>query len=100
MVATCRHVGEFSSLDDSELLEMLRLCDALTAVLRREMKAQGFNIGLNIGRAAGAGVDGHIHLHIVPRWNGDTNFMPVLADTKVLPHDLPTIYAMLTQTPI
>lgn len=100
LVATYRHVGEFSELTDAELIEMLRFCDSLTTLLKREMKAQGFNVGLNLGRAAGAGVEGHIHLHIVPRWNGDTNFMPVLADVKVLPHDLPTIHAMLTQTPI
>jgi ATP adenylyltransferase len=81
MVAPYRHVGEFSELEDGEVLGVHRVASQLYG-------PQGFNLGWNLGRIAGAGVVDHVHLHVVPRWAGDTNFMPVLADVKVLPEHL------------
>jgi ATP adenylyltransferase len=88
MVAPYRHVGEFSELDDGEALEIHRLTSQGMGALAQLYGPQGFNIGWNLGRIAGAGVTDHVHLHLVPRWAGDTNFMPVLADVKVLPEHL------------
>jgi ATP adenylyltransferase len=88
MAAPYRHVGEFAELDDEEAVEIHRLAGRGTAALAQLYEAQGFNLGWNLGRVAGAGVVDHVHLHVVPRWLGDTNFMPVLADVKVLPEHL------------
>jgi ATP adenylyltransferase len=88
MVAPNRHEGEFGKLDGDEALELHRLGAAALAALAETMRPQGFNLGWNLGRIAGAGVIDHVHLHVVPRWAGDTNFMPVLADVKVLPEAL------------
>jgi ATP adenylyltransferase len=88
MVAPLRHTGEFESLDADEAAEVHGLAGHGMAALRGEYSAHGFNLGWNIGRVAGAGIEDHVHLHVVPRWNGDTNFMPVLADVKVLPEHL------------
>jgi ATP adenylyltransferase len=88
MVAPFRHVAQPGDLDADERAEMWELLDRALAVLRDVLSPHGFNAGLNLGRVAGAGVEDHIHLHVVPRWNGDTNFMPVLADVKVMPEHL------------
>ena len=88
MVAPIRHVGEFAELEDEEVLELHRLASAGMGALAQLYSPQGYNLGWNLGRIAGAGVADHVHLHVVPRWAGDTNFMPVLADTKVLPEHL------------
>jgi ATP adenylyltransferase len=88
MVAPNRHEGEFGELEDEEALEVHRLAASGLAALAEAMLPQGFNIGWNLGRIAGAGVVDHVHMHVVPRWAGDTNFMPVLADVKVLPEAL------------
>jgi ATP adenylyltransferase len=88
MVAPDRHEGEFGDLDADEALEVHRLAAAALAALAETIRPQGFNLGWNLGRIAGAGVVDHVHLHVVPRWAGDTNFMPVLADVKVLPEAL------------
>jgi ATP adenylyltransferase len=88
MVAPYRHVGELSELGDSEALEIHTLATRGLAALRAVYGPEGFNLGWNLGRVAGAGVVDHVHLHVVPRWAGDTNFMPVLADVKVLPEHL------------
>jgi ATP adenylyltransferase len=88
MVAPLRHVGEFAELEDGEVLELHRLASQGMGALAQTYSPQGFNLGWNLGRIAGAGVTGHVHLHVVPRWAGDTNFMPVLADVKVLPEHL------------
>ena len=88
MVAPIRHVGEFAELEDEEVLELHRLASAGMGALAQLYSPQGYNVGWNLGRIAGAGVVDHVHLHVVPRWAGDTNFMPVLADTKVLPEHL------------
>jgi ATP adenylyltransferase len=88
MVAPLRHVGDFGELDDDEALELHRLAAQGMAALAETYRPQGYNLGWNLGRIAGAGVVDHVHLHVVPRWAGDTNFMPVLADVKVLPEHL------------
>ena len=88
MVAPVRHVGDFAELEDDEALEVHRLAGQGIGALAETYAPQGFNLGWNLGRVAGAGVTDHVHLHVVPRWAGDTNFMPVLADVKVLPEHL------------
>jgi ATP adenylyltransferase len=88
MVAPNRHVGEFGELTDDEALEVHRLARHGIGALAQVYAPQGYNLGWNLGRIAGAGVVDHVHLHVVPRWAGDTNFMPVLADVKVIPEHL------------
>jgi ATP adenylyltransferase len=88
MVAPYRHEGELGELSDEEAVEIHRLASAALGSLAETMRPQGFNLGWNLGRIAGAGVVDHVHLHVVPRWAGDTNFMPVLADVRVLPEAL------------
>ncbi len=88
MVAPYKHAGKISELDDDELIEMMQLLKLSIEVLEKEYKPDGFNVGLNLGRAAGAGLEDHLHFHVVPRWIGDTNFMPVISDTKVIPESL------------
>ena len=88
MVAPFRHEGEFGELAAEEALEIHRLTATSTDVLAQVMAPQGFNLGWNLGRIAGAGIVDHVHQHVVPRWAGDTNFMPVLADVKVMPEAL------------
>lgn len=88
MVAPYRHIGDLSKLRDSELLEMMNLARRCQKAIAATMRPDGFNLGFNLGRTAGAGIADHLHLHLVPRWNGDTNFMPVLAGTKVISEGL------------
>ncbi len=88
MVAPYTHTAEFARLKDSEKLELIDLLSLTKEVLGLVMRPHGFNIGINLGRSAGAGIESHLHIHIVPRWNGDTNFMPILANTKVIPESL------------
>jgi len=88
MVAPRRHVGRLGELTDEEALEVHSLSVLSVDVLERVYGPAGFNLGWNLGRAAGAGIADHVHLHVVPRWAGDTNFMPVLADVKVIPEHL------------
>jgi ATP adenylyltransferase len=88
MVAPLRHTGEFGSLDEDEAAAVHALAARGIEALRTVYAPDGFNLGWNLGRVAGAGIEDHVHLHVVPRWNGDTNFMPVLADVKVLPEHL------------
>jgi ATP adenylyltransferase len=85
MVATNRHVGELEELEDSELLELFSETRRAVSALKQAMSPHGFNVGMNLGRVAGAGIPSHLHIHVVPRWGGDTNFMPVLGETKVMP---------------
>ena len=88
MVAPYRHVGEYGELTDDEVLELHRLAAEGIAALRETYAPHGHNLGWNLGRVAGAGIVDHVHTHVVPRWEGDTNFMPVLADVKVMPEHL------------
>ena len=95
MVAPYRHVGGLAALREPEWMGMLQLSRRLTDRLHRVLHPDGFNVGLNLGRAAGAGIPGHLHLHIVPRWNGDTNFMPVLTHTKIISQSLDELFTLL-----
>lgn len=95
LVAPLSHKASLSDLGERELLEMTQQLQRLTRVLEKVMTPDGFNVGLNLGKAAGAGLPGHLHWHIVPRWEGDTNFMPVLGDTKVIPQSLEALYCLL-----
>ena len=95
MVAPSRHTGDLEVLGDEELLDVDRLLQRSLAALREEMHPHGFNVGTNLGRVAGAGIPGHLHWHVVPRWNGDTNFMPVIGQTRVLPELLDETYRKL-----
>jgi ATP adenylyltransferase len=88
MVAPDRHIAEYGDLDGDEVLEVHRLAASGMGALAELYAPQGYNVGWNLGRIAGAGIVDHVHLHVVPRWGGDTNFMPVLADVKVLPEHL------------
>jgi ATP adenylyltransferase len=96
MVAPYRHVAEFGELTDEEALELHRLAQQALEALAAAYQPQGYNLGWNLGRVAGAGVLDHVHQHVVPRWGGDTNFMPVLADVKVLPEHLVETRASLS----
>jgi ATP adenylyltransferase len=97
MVAPTRHVAEFDELGDEELLEMMQLARRTVSALRIAMNPAGFNVGLNVGAVAGAGIADHLHLHVVPRWQGDTNFMPLLADTYVIPQALDATHDVLVR---
>ena len=88
MVAPLRHVAALDELEDDELLELMQLTRRANRALRRAMTPDGFNVGLNVGKVAGAGIADHLHMHVVPRWLGDTSFMPVLDDTRVIPQAL------------
>ncbi|HEU0264486.1 MAG TPA: HIT domain-containing protein, partial [Geobacterales bacterium] len=87
--------GELADLDDKELLELMQLVRRCTFVLKKAMGPQGFNVGINMGQAGGAGIAEHLHIHVVPRWSGDANFMSVLADARVIPEGLDSTYERL-----
>ena len=95
MAALNRHVGSIEETAPDELGELVELVQAAVRALRKGYDPDGYNVGLNQGRVAGAGVPGHLHIHVVPRWSGDTNFMPVVSDTRVLPESLETTYGRL-----
>jgi len=95
MVAPFAHVGEFYSAPKETTDELTDLVKRCQSTLRDAYQPQGFNIGMNLGRVAGAGVADHIHMHILPRWGGDTNFMSTVAETRVLPEDLSMTYQKL-----
>jgi ATP adenylyltransferase len=97
MVAPVRHLGALEDLTDDEMLETMQLARRSINAIRRAMTPEGFNVGYNLGKVAGAGIADHIHLHVVPRWSGDTNFMPVLADTNVIPQALAATRDVLVQ---
>jgi ATP adenylyltransferase len=97
MVVPFRHVARLDELTSEESQALIALTSLAIQGLERAMSPQGFNVGLNLGRAAGAGIEDHLHIHVVPRWGGDTNFMPVLGDTKVLPQHLDDTYAVLVE---
>ena len=97
MVVPYRHTSAMEDLTDAELLEVMHLTRLSIALLRTAFRPDGFNLGVNMGRVAGAGIADHLHWHIVPRWNGDTNFMPVLADVRVIPESLQVVHQRLQQ---
>ncbi|MBC7529053.1 MAG: HIT domain-containing protein [Chthonomonadaceae bacterium] len=96
MVVPYRHTASLSDLDDKTLLEVMQLTRLCVSLLKAAFNPDGFNLGVNMGKVAGAGIADHLHWHIVPRWNGDTNFMPVLADVRVIPESLSVVYDRLT----
>ncbi len=95
MVAPYKHTGDFKELSVDEMLEMSKLLQKWQKVIKRAMNPDGFNIGMNLGRIAGAGFEDHLHYHLVPRWSGDTNFMPVIGETKVIPMAIEEGYELL-----
>jgi ATP adenylyltransferase len=95
MVIPRRHTAEFASLGEAELLDLHRLLQVSLRLLDEAYRPAGANVGMNLGKAAGAGIEDHLHYHVVPRWDGDTNFMPVLAQTKVMIELLDQTYATL-----
>jgi ATP adenylyltransferase len=95
MAVTYRKVSDMADLTEGEILELWQLCIQAQKLLKECVKAQGFNIGWNLGQAAGAGVEDHLHLHIVPRWSGDTNFMTVTGGTRIIPEGLQPLYQRL-----
>jgi ATP adenylyltransferase len=95
MIVPYKQVPDFEDLTESELADLLVLTRRCQKALKTVMQPHGFNIGVNLGKVAGAGIVEHLHLHVVPRWNGDTNFMPVIAETSVLPEALKDIAAKL-----
>ncbi|RLI04350.1 HIT family hydrolase [Candidatus Bathyarchaeota archaeon] len=97
MVAPFRHVGNLEELTDEELDEHFRMVRKSVEILKKAYKPDGFNLGMNLGRVAGAGVEKHLHTHIVPRWEGDTNYMPVIANTKVISEALSSTYKKLKE---
>ncbi len=96
MAVPYRHINNMSELDHKERLELMNLTTKCIEILK-VMNPDGFNIGMNLGTAGGAGIDDHLHFHIVPRWNGDTNFMPLIADVKVMPEYLEDTYETLSE---
>jgi len=95
MIAPYKHVAALADLDLETLAEMMALARTLETVLRNAYRPDGYNIGMNLGRAAGAGIADHLHFHVLPRWIGDVNFMTAVGDTRVLPEDLNTSYEKL-----
>ena len=95
MIAPLRHTSEMNTLSAEEMLDLFETLRMCRTVLEETASPQGFNIGINLGKAAGAGVDEHLHIHIVPRWNGDTNYMSVIADVRVMPENLAATYDVL-----
>ena len=97
MVLPMRHADSLSRLTARERLDWLALYDEVLAAIKKTLRPHGFNVGMNLGRVAGAGVPHHLHLHVVPRWKGDENFMPVIGETKVISESLDSVYASLAK---
>ncbi|MGB9642156.1 MAG: HIT family protein [Candidatus Ratteibacteria bacterium] len=95
MIAPIKHKKDFDRIHEKEVCEMFNILKTTIHILNKTLKPHGFNIGINLGRCAGAGLPGHLHIHIVPRWNGDTNFMPALASTKVISQSLEELSRIL-----
>ena len=95
MIAPLKHLPNIEDLDTKTVQDMFQLLQKSIEIIRICLKPEGFNIGVNIGKAGGAGIEEHLHIHIVPRWNGDTNFMPVLGDVRVMPEHLEDSYNKL-----
>ena len=95
MIIPIRHLGDIAGLTVGEREEIFSLVDISVKVLKEAMNPQGFNIGMNLGKAAGAGIAEHVHVHVIPRWEGDTNFMSVVGNVRVIPQDLATTAATL-----
>ncbi len=97
MIAPYQHVSSIEKLESATLAELMSQAQLALRALRQTMQPDGFNLGINDGKVAGAGFADHMHMHIVPRWNGDTNFMPIIADVKVIPEHLDNTYRQMKQ---
>ena len=97
MVVPNRHIDNLSDLRAEEVLELFSLIESAIEGLKEKLHPEGFNLGINLGKVAGAGIAGHIHIHVVPRWTGDTNFMPLISGTKSLPDSLNSLYQNLSE---
>ncbi len=97
LVIPKKHVSKLEELNEDELMEMMKITKLVMKALESIMKPQGFNFGANLGKAAGAGIDDHIHFHVLPRWNGDTNFMPAIGEVKIISQDLLQTKKMLIE---
>lgn len=97
LIAHAAHLADFADLSEDQLAEMTRTIRDAVGVLKQTLSPHGFNIGYNLGRCAGAGLPDHLHAHVVPRWSGDTNFMAVIGDTRVVPDSLDALFADLTK---
>ncbi|HSV74612.1 MAG TPA: HIT domain-containing protein [Chthonomonadales bacterium] len=95
MVTPYRHIASVGDLNDAESLELMQHVQACVAALRKAFRPDGFNVGMNLGRVAGAGIDSHVHVHVVPRWNGDTSFMTVVGEVRVIPMAMDAAYDRL-----
>ena len=95
LIVTNRHITFLRDATQEELAEIIRLCRHCETALRHEFHPQGYNMGFNLGRAAGAGVEHHLHMHVLPRWTGDSNFVSVIGETRILPEELPDTYRRL-----
>jgi ATP adenylyltransferase len=95
LVAPVRHGPDLEFLSDGEMLDLLKMVRKSIAILKKEIGPEGFNVGLNLGRVAGAGVEEHVHFHIVPRWSGDTNYMTVFGEVRVIPEHIEETYRKL-----
>lgn len=97
LIAPLSHKAEMEDLDEAEFAEVWAMTRSAKVLLKRVLEPHGFNIGINLGRCAGAGLPGHLHVHVVPRWNGDTNFMAVLGDVRVIPQSLDKLHRALVE---
>jgi len=97
MVAPFRHVKSLELLSSEELMDLMDVLNATKVRIDKKLNPNGYNIGINIGKIGGAGFAGHVHIHIVPRWAGDTNFMPILTDTKIISESLEAMYRVLNK---
>jgi ATP adenylyltransferase len=95
MVAPYRHVDSLEKLSDAQIMDLMRLVNRIKLRIDKKMKPHGYNIGVNVGKIAGAGFAGHLHIHIVPRWKGDTNFIPVVSGVKIVSESLDAMYTAL-----
>lgn len=95
MVSTIRHIKDFSQLSELEIVDLFKVLNRAKVLLDKVLEPHGYNIGINISKIAGAGIPGHLHIHIVPRWKGDTNFMPVTGDTRVISQSLDELFKKL-----
>ncbi|MCX5693544.1 MAG: HIT domain-containing protein [Candidatus Omnitrophica bacterium] len=95
LISPLRHVADIDLLSEEEILDIFKCVKRAKRLLGKVLKPQGYNLGFNLGRSAGAGITGHLHLHIVPRWSGDSNFMPIISDTKVISQSLGELVRLL-----
>lgn len=97
LIAPARHIGELGQLNDDELMDLVKLIRETQKVLSLVLKPHGFNVGMNFGRCAGAGLPEHLHIHVVPRWNGDTSFINICSDTKIVSQSMVELLSQLKQ---